>query len=369
MGQSAKSKSDNKAYEMKKIRSNIQIEPRFYYGFIINHHTELEPFNAHLPIFEISLIKDTYGKRYWEQIHNYPHIGISFFYSTLSDNPSIGQVAGAYPFISFPILKDRKNYMGFRLGIGLGYITKTFDRLDNYKNIAIGSHLNVAANLMIEYKRKINKMTFVGAGFGLFHFSNGSTASPNYGLNLPMASVAVSRRIAEPHTKIPMRKPLIPLFGYRDNKIYVFNLLGGYASKNMGDVFGERYDVYMKSLSGLKVFNEISSFGVSLDFSLDYSHRAMLIRNGWENPDFFDIMRPGVSPTYEMTISNLILGAGIGFYFGGKERSDGDIYEQLTIKYIMYKSIFAHVTLRAHAARAGFVAWGIGYRLKYDWGK
>lgn len=366
--QSGYSKTKVQSFKHKKFRSNIQIEPRLYYGFIINHHTELEPFNAHIPAFEVSIIKDTYGRKYWERIHNYPYLGISFFYSTLADHPAVGQAMAIYPFITFPIIKDKNDFLGFRLGLGLSYLTKTFDPLENYKNIAIGSHMNVAVNLMVEYRRQLNEMTSLSAGVSLIHFSNGSTASPNYGLNLPMVSLALSKRISKPNDQIAMRRASIPPFSYKDNKIYIFNIMGAYASKNMGNVFGESYDVYLASANALKYFNEISALGFTFDFSWDGSHQAMLERRGIIDPSFITVMRPGIAPTYEMSISKIILNFGVGFYWGGKEKSDGDIYEQLSLKYLFYKNIFAGVTLRAHGARAAFVSWGLGYRLKYDFG-
>jgi len=367
--QSAYSKFKIKSFEHKKFRSNIQIEPRLYYGFIINHHTELEPFNAHVPGFEITVIKDTYGRKSWERMHNYPYIGVSLFYSTLADHPAVGQSIAAYPFIVFPIVRTKKDFLGFRLGLGLSYLTKTFDPITNYKNIAIGSHVNVAINLMMEYRRKVNESTEISAGMSLIHFSNGSTATPNYGLNLPMASVAFSKRISKPNRKIVERKEAIPPFSYKDNKIYIFNIMGGYASKNMGNVFGERYDVVMASVSVLKYFNGISAMGLAFDFSWDGSHKAMLERKGILDPSFITVLRPGIAPTYEMRISKVILGFNVGFYWGGKEKSEGDVYEQLMLKYLFYKNAYLNVTLRAHGARAAFVSWGIGYRLQYDFGK
>jgi len=367
--QSAYSKFKIKSFKHKKFRSNIQIEPRLYYGFIINHHTELEPFNAHIPGIELTIIKDTYGRKYWERLHKYPYIGISFFYSTLADHPAIGQSFAAYPFIVFPIVRSKKDFLGFRLGLGLSYLTKTFDPITNYKNIAIGSHVNVAINLMVEYRRKLNESTELSTGVSLIHFSNGSTATPNYGLNLPMASIAISKRISKPNKKIVERKMAIPTFSYKANKIYIFNVMGGYASKNMGNVFGERYDVVMASVSGLKYFNEISALGLSFDFSWDGSHRALLERKGIIDPSFITVMRPGIAPTYEMRISHVLMGVNVGLYWGGKEKSDGDLYEQLMVKYLFYKNAYFSVTLRAHLARAAFVSWGIGYRLQYDFGK
>ncbi|MCK5776375.1 MAG: acyloxyacyl hydrolase [Bacteroidales bacterium] len=369
VGQSAYSKFRLKSFGHKKNRSNLQIEPRVYYGFTMSHHTELEPFNAHMPAFELSIIKDTYGKKEWERVHNYPIIGISFFYSSLAKNPAVGQSFAVYPFITFPVLRKDRNFFGLKLGIGLSYLTKTFDPIENYKNIAIGSHLNVAINLMAEYRLKLNKTTEFSAGLNLIHFSNGSMATPNYGLNMPMMSVGVSKRLAKENKKIASRRAQIPVFSYKPNKILIFNILGGYASKNMGNVFGERFDVYTTSFSALKYFNEISAFGLSFDFSWDGSHKALLEKEGVYDPTFNNVIKSGIAPTYEMKVDRLLLGVALGMYWGGKEKSDGDIYEQLTIKYIVYDGVFANVTLRAHAARAAFVSFGIGYRLQYDFGK
>ena len=131
--QSAYSKFKIHSYKHKRYRSNLQIEPRIYYGFMISNHTELQPFNAHVPAFELSIIKDTYGKQIWEREHNYPIIGLSFFYSSLSNNPAVGQAFALYPFITFPIIRNTNHFLGFKLGLGLSYLTKVFDPLENYK--------------------------------------------------------------------------------------------------------------------------------------------------------------------------------------------------------------------------------------------
>ena len=366
--QSAYSKFKIHSYNHKRYRSNLQIEPRIYYGFMISNHTELQPFNAHVPAFELSIIKDTYGKQIWEREHNYPIIGLSFFYSSLSNNPAVGQVFALYPFITFPIVRHTNHFLGFKLGLGLSYLTKTFDPLENYKNIAIGSHVNVAINLMVEYRLKLNESTELTTGLSLIHFSNGSMATPNYGVNMPMLSLGASKRLGKANKKMNSRRPQIPVFSYKANKIFIFNIDGGYASKNMGNVFGERFDVYTGSFSALKYFNRISAFGLSIDFSWDGSHKALLMKEGIQDPSFITVVRPGFAPTYEMKIDRLILGVGLGFYWGGKEKSDGNVYEQLTVKYIIYDNIFAKINLRAHAARAAFVSFGLGYRLQYDFG-
>ena len=221
---------------------------------------------------------------------------------------------------------------------------------------------------MVEYRLRLNESTELTTGLSLIHFSNGSMATPNYGLNMPMLSLGASKRLGKANKKMNSQRTQIPVFSYKPNKIIIFNIDGGYASKNMGNVFGERFDVYTASFSALKYFNRISALGLSIDFSWDGSHEALLMKEGLQDPSFITVVRPGFAPTYEIKIDRLILGVGLGFYWGGKEKSDGSVYEQLTVKYIVYDNIFAKINLRAHSARAAFVSFGLGYRLQYDFG-
>ena len=55
----------------KLFNSNLLLEGRVNYGFLINHHLEMQIYNAHFPAFEINLGKETWGKQHWEAVYGY----------------------------------------------------------------------------------------------------------------------------------------------------------------------------------------------------------------------------------------------------------------------------------------------------------
>jgi len=124
-------------------------EAKIQYGFLMAHHLELEIYNAHFPAFEFSIERATWGKQHWETLYGYPLIGLSVWYSPLGGFKDLGSAIAVYPFINFPIVHDEVQQFNFRLGLGLGYLTNSYDRLDNYKNFAIGSNLNIAGSLYL----------------------------------------------------------------------------------------------------------------------------------------------------------------------------------------------------------------------------
>lgn len=132
--------------------SNLLLEGRVNYGFMINHHLEMKIFNAHFPSFEINLGKETYGRERWQALYGYPFIGISYWYSQMGNSTFLGSANAVFPYVNYPLIRNTKHELNFRVGLGLAYLTKRFDRLENYKYIAIGSHVNAAINLQAEYR-------------------------------------------------------------------------------------------------------------------------------------------------------------------------------------------------------------------------
>ena len=58
-------------------RANLQIEMRIAYGFNVCHHPEMYRFRAHYPLFELGVQHDTYGNKSWQQLLNYPSVGVT----------------------------------------------------------------------------------------------------------------------------------------------------------------------------------------------------------------------------------------------------------------------------------------------------
>ncbi len=345
-------------------KQNLMIEGRIHYGYLMSHHLELDIFRAHYPAFELSIQKGTYGKNRWETMYAYPIIGIAAWGSQLGGFKEIGSAIAVYPFIDFPLFGDQSNGFNFRLGVGLGYLTNKFDAKENYKNFAIGSHINACGSLYFEYRYKPSDRLSLSASLGLTHFSNGSTKTPNYGLNVFTANVGIAYFFQKANPYLD-KKILPKLYPYEfDGRKYInFELSGSVATKDMTQQYGRRFMVYAAFFNIMKQVSYKSKWGMGLDATYDNSDRFLLEKRGFEVTSGFQILKTGVNVAYELLISKMTFMFNAGIYLSGKEKSEGDFYQRLTIKYKVYGNIFANLVLSVHLGRAEYVGLGLGYGL------
>jgi hypothetical protein len=356
--------------EHRLFTSNMLVEGRFDYGFLYAQHLELERFNSHLPLFEINIQQETYGKHKWERAFAYPIIGMSFLYTGLGKSPELGSAFSVFPFIDFPLVRHKRFMFNFRFGLGVGYLTKRFDRISNYKNLAIGSHLNASANMMLEARYKLAERVTVSLGIALQHFSNGSLKLPNYGINLPVASAGIAYRLARENRYIGDRYfPPTEPFSAVLKRTIEFDIGASIGWKNMTAVYGENFWVYHFFENTFFPVKKKSKWGFGLDLSYDQSHVKVLESNGFEVTNRLYILRPGINAAYQLVLGQLRFIFNLGYYLGGQEKSNGPLYEKLSFQYNFTKDFFANVMLKVHFGRADYIAWGVGLHLEKFYGK
>ena len=357
-------------FQHKLFSSNMIFEGKFHYGFIYAQHLEMELFNAHFPAFEFTIQQLTYGKQRWERDYNYPIIGMTFLYSGLGNNPSLGQAYALMPFINFPLYKKRDFTVGFRLALGLGYLTKPFDRISNYKNLAIGSHYNAAVNLMFEARYRINYYLSVTGGISLQHFSNGSLKLPNYGLNIPLLNLGVAYRPFKANKDIGDRfyAPTDPYEAiiYKTMEFNIGALLG---YKNMKAVYGKNFMVFHLYENTFFRLSKKSKAGFGVDFSYDASQVRLLESNGDTVSNKLSVIRPGINGAYQLVLSRVGFIFNLGVYLAGKEKSNGPLYEKFAFQYNFSKDFYATMMLKVHWGRADYIGWGVGYKFDVKYGK
>jgi hypothetical protein len=356
--------------EHKLFNHNLYIEGKVYYGFLYAHHLELERYNAHFPAFEINVHQLTFGKREWERAFNYPIVGLSFWYSGLGGSAELGSAFALMPYINFPLYKHKNFSFNFRFAIGAGYLTNRFDRINNYKNLAIGSHLNAGVNMMFEARYRINTYLSASAGICLQHFSNGSLKMPNYGLNAPMLNVGLAFKPARENKYITDRyyPPTEPYSAILTHAIE-FNFGGAIGYKNMQQVLGENFVVYHIYENTFYQVSRKSKWGLGFDLSYDPSQIVILEQQGTYVDNNWQVVRPGINAAYQLVLSKIGFIFNLGIYLGGKERSNGPLYEKISLQYNFSKNFFANIMLKVHFGRADYVGWGLGYKFDWTFGK
>jgi len=346
-----------------KEENSLSLEMRIFYGFLNNYHNELRIFNAHIPAFELSLLKSTVGRNDWESLYNYPKIGLSIFYTPFDGSEALGDAIGIYPHINFPLLKTTKQNLKFRIGLGMAYLDSKFHPTENYQNLAVGSSINALAHFMLDYQLILNEKNKLSFGLSLIHFSNGSVTTPNYGLNLPMASLAYSYQITAGENGIPATA--LPLFRYKKNTDLRLDIQIGWGIKSQTNIFNKKFNILAQSITLFKPLNKKSSLGLGFDFSWDQSYEQLFLNEGLPQPKGLDFTKYAIAANYEMRLDKLAMKVGFGTYVYAEEKTEGPIYEKLALNYLFHKNIYASLELKAHAARAAYIAWGIGYQLHF----
>lgn len=348
--------------------SNLLLEGRVNYGFMINHHLEMKIFNAHFPSFEVNLSKETYGKESWQSIYDYPFIGVSYWNSQLGNSDFLGSAHAVFPYVNYPIVRQPFYELNFRVGLGLAYLTKRFDRLTNYKYIAIGSHINAAINLQVEYRRRINERMNAAIGLALMHFSNGSTKTPNYGINTPSVNVAFAYRLSKENSYLNKKiMPSLYTFEFPGPQSIETELGVTAALKDMGAEYGRRFMIYNVFGTITKQFTMKSSAGLGFDYTLDESDVYFADLKNYKYEKISELRRLGVGAVYKLHMSNLSYNFGFGYYLRARMAPD-DIYFKLGLQYEIYKGLFGNLTLRTHFGQADYVGLGVGYKIHWYYG-
>jgi hypothetical protein len=278
----------------------------------------------------------------------------------------LGSSHAVFPFISFPLTGSENQFFFFRLGVGLGWITNPYDRYKNYENLAIGSHINGAVNLMFEYKQRLGEKLIASAGISLMHFSNGSIKTPNYGLNIPGATLALAYRLSRenPYLRSRLIPELYP-FEMAGKKSLLLDLNLGAGIKDMQSTLGVGNSFFVGTFySNLMLpVSYKSLLGVGVDFSYDGSDVMILENKGTEIDHNLQVVKIGANVAYELSFSKMAIMLNVGSYVYGLDKSDGYIYEKLGLRYHFTDNIFGSLTLKAHYARADFIAFGVGYKI------
>ena len=328
-----------------------------HYGFILSHrHNMGHLVRGHTPAYEVTVSKQTFGDKYWQQHYRYPVIGYSFIYINLKNNEQLGSAFAFYPHISFMQNKQRKFMRYFKIGAGAGYISKVFDRIENNKNNAIGSHINVFINFTYGFKWKVHRNFSIDGAVAFMHFSNASFTAPNLGINVPTIQLGATWHLSD-GKEIYKKDSITPP---RDRKWHYSILLSG-GLKEVSPAGGVKYGIGSLNAEAIKPVSRKSRIGVGLDIFYDASLEKKLKGANQDYSGMFAVVRPGLHFHYELKLSEFSLFFDVGGYLFTRWKEDGYIYARQGVRYRIAKNWLVGVALKTHYFKADFAEWGVGY--------
>ena len=342
---------------------HTSLDTDYYYGTILEHSPKIgHLITGHPEGFLLRYNYHSSGKEAWQRRHNYPDWGFSFAYQDMK-NPSLGEMYGVFSHINWYFFKRN---LQLSVGQGVGYMTNPYDKENNFRNSAYGSHLLSATFLKLNFhKPNIWNRIGVQAGISLFHFSNGAVKLPNTSTNTLAFNFGVNYQMDDRREidymnndddeKItePIKFNLALRFGINESSVvglgqYPFVIIVAYADKRL-------------SRSSRIVFGSELFLSYFLKELIDYQVAAFPER---DNTDDYDFKRAGVFIGYELQINKLAPFVNLGYYYYNPFGFGDAIYNRIGLKRYFGKKeeIYGLMSVKSHAAKAEALEFGIGYR-------
>ncbi len=333
-----------------------------YYGSVLLHNTDISHLISDHPAGLIfSFNRKTYGDEEWQEEYNYPDVGGSFVYQNMN-NSTLGHNLGLYAHYNFYLLK---RFMQFRIGQGIAYNTNPYDKYENFRNNAYGSHFMSSTYLMLNYhKENIFKGLGFKAGVSVIHYSNANVRAPNTSTNTFALNAGLIYDLdgggrleyikSGPKEKItePIKYNFAFRFGLNESDVidsgqYPFYIVSAYADKRLGRKSAIQFGVdfyFSKFLKELIRFQSIS-----------------FPENGVSADD--DYKRVGVFLGHELFINKMSVITQLGYYVYYPFDFEGQMYSRVGLKRYFGNKFFGAITLKSHGAKAETIEFGIGVRL------
>lgn len=333
-----------------------------FYGSILLHNTDISHLISEHPSGVIlGFSKQTFGYEGWEENFNYPDTGFSMVYQDMN-NPTLGHNLGIYAHYNFYLLKRN---LQFRIGQGVAYNTNPYDKVENFRNNAYGSHLLSSTYLMLNYqKQHLFKRLGIKAGISLVHYSNANVKAPNtstntFAFNAGLVydlqggeTIEFVKQEEQEFVKESIKANLVFRTGINESDVinsgqYPFYILSAYADKRIG------------RLSSIQLGTDIFFSNFLKDL---IRYQAISFPELNVDPDD-DFKRVGIFLGYELFINKMSIIAQLGYYVYYPFDFEGQVYNRVGLKRYFGEKWFAAVTLKSHAAKAEAVEIGVGIRL------
>ncbi len=335
---------------------NLSVSGQFGAGFLMAHRGSLESLvNSYTSSFFFDIGKTTFGKKAWEQLYNYPTLGIGYYHGSLGNKDIFGHSDGIYGFIESPYFQEKTISFTYKFGFGLAYLNKKYDLNDNIYNVAIGSHVNYLINFSFDLRLKLlQDKLFLKTGLGFKHMSNGKTQTPNLGLNIFDWHITAGYYIGNRKSKIKKH------IHQRKKHTFIAVIAGGLKEFTVPDL-GKYFAGNTTLEYEYSIRNKISG-GVGADVFYDgVVDKELSLLDDSESRTH--AVRFGLHATYVIYYHKIGFIVQFGSYLAPYYRDDGYIYHRVGFRTKITKHLLANITMKTHWGKADIVEFGLAYFL------
>ncbi|MBL7897396.1 MAG: acyloxyacyl hydrolase [Crocinitomicaceae bacterium] len=345
-------------YSQSKLPLAISFLPKT--GFLIAHR----PYMSHLvkdrnTAFELEFSQQDNSRNFTSNDYRFPSRGFSLHFQDYGYKNVLGRSFSVLQFTKFNLIQHKKfGFLDFRIGSGIGYITKKYDAQTNPKNNTIGSYWNAFINFQVGYEKYFNHL-LVGAGLEMSHFSNAAITMPNLGLNTPMCYFKIGYALNTRDIFSVDTNPVIAILPRYSNN-FQFHLIGSVKQNLPGNNPSEYLQVIALQTSYRKYINFKWDLEAGIDLIYNQANR---VKYDGVVYSFGETVQAGIFIGAATNFYKSQIFFGIGGYVYNKINPAGWIYNRIGYRYAITPHLSALAAIKANIGIADYLEIGIGYRL------
>jgi hypothetical protein len=330
-----------------------KLELNLFGGLLAAHHPEMKPLNTPPYLgLDVRMGFQTTGEQYWHQLFKYPIYGVDFYAGSFN-NKAIGYPMALFGFMELPFIRKTDSYWSTSWGTGLAFHINEYDSISNPENIAIGTDLNVYIDFSILYKKMISNRLDLGCGIKFQHFSNGAIQYPNLGLNMISGQITIGLIPGKALTDFKTHSPEIIK---SKSEYYIFEGIGWNGNPENNDI---KYFNNTISLGYNYRINQKRMVGIGTD--IFYNEKNETLLQSGDTAEFHDFVSYAGFLSTDLIANRFRMVVQLGFYFYKPVDYGQPFYERVALRYYLVPWAFTNVSIKAHAAKAQLIEWGIGF--------
>lgn len=334
------------------------IESKFHAGLNLPFYKALDYLiEEDLYAFDIAFSFPATGKDHWEKLYNFPRPGFGYTFWTLGNHEVLGNAHAIYGFISLPVFRKSKALrFSIQPSAGAALIPLRFDVLENHLNRAIGSSANIYIRLGFDARARLTSRTELILEAGTTHFSNGKTRSPNYGINTGSISFGLNYLFNQ-NNYVKTDPEILPF-----SKEFIHSVFFSAGPKVYDNLLNNRYVSSTLSYNLERYVKHTGKAGLGADIFYDGSiSEALMDETGVPEKDIKNLIRIGIHGSYTLRYKRFMGGLQIGHYVYSRYRVLTNIYNKITLQFMLTGNITASASIRSHWGKADALEYGIGY--------
>ena len=313
-------------------------DPNYSYQHLLNGYMKSANLTAGLNLK---------GSQYWHKYYNYPETGLSFVYYNLSNNEQLGSVFGLIPYIEIRLYNSQKLYPSFNMGIGLSYISKKYDKLNNHQNVLIGSHLNAAIRTGFDLHFQLKQNFFIYTGSSFIHCSNGNIKYPNKGLNIITGNAGIKYYFNKTGYDTTTKT--------NSFKKYQFTISYAISFTNIKTGINNGFNYHDFMIDIHRKINPIYYLGLGIDYAYNNADTNIVYFENKFIPSRNNISGIKISNNFKFSRFEVLLQLGMHLFNSNK------IYDWIILRYRIYQNVKVNLSYKSYFNIGDHLGWGISY--------